>query len=309
MNRGISLSDWGLLLTASVLVGSTFLFINIAVEEISPLVIAALRALLSALICWIVMRASGVRLPRTRQGWTPILLLGLLTSAIPFGTVAWGQQHIESGMGGILFGTMPILAVVLAPLFLAEEIFTRRALIGGVVGLAGIILLMGPSVVANAGDQILGIVITFLGPCSHTLGAIFARRLTGLDPRAMVTGSMIIGSVVLVPLSFAVEAPLTLSPGMGAIAAVLAMGALTGTGFCFYFLVIRRVDAMRSSLVPLFFSVVAVTLGAVVLGERLPLEAFIGLAMILAGAFAVSSRASAKPAAPATPSPSPQPQS
>ena len=72
MNRSISLADWGLLLTASVLVGGTFLFINIAVKGISPLVIAALRALLSALICWGVMRASGVRLPRTRQGWTPI---------------------------------------------------------------------------------------------------------------------------------------------------------------------------------------------------------------------------------------------
>ena len=232
-------------------------------------------------------------------------MLGLLTSAIPFGTVAWGQQHIESGMGGILFGTMPILAVVLAPMFLAEETFTRRALVGGVVGFAGIILLMGPSVLANAGDQILGIVITFLGPCSHTLGAIFARRQTGLDPRAMVSGSMIIGSVILVPLAFAVEAPLTLNPGLGAIAAILATGVLTGSGFCFYFLVIRRVGAIRSSLVPLFFPVVAIVLGAVVLGERLPLEAFIGLALILAGALAVSSRAPAKPAAPVAPSPQP----
>ena len=81
-------------------------------------------------------------------------------------------------MGGILFGTMPILEVVLAPLFLAEETFTRRALVGGVVGFAGIILLMGPPVIAKAGDQILGIIITFLGPMSHTLGAIDARRQT-----------------------------------------------------------------------------------------------------------------------------------
>ena len=62
---------------------------------------------------------------------------------------------------------------------------------------------------------------------------------------------------------------------------------MTGTGFCLYFVVIRRVAAMRISLVPLFF--------AVVLGERLPFEAFIGLALILAGAFDVSSRARAKP--------------
>ena len=67
-------------------------------------------------------------------------------------------------MGGILFGTMPILMVLLAPIFLAEETFTRRRLAGGVVGLAGIILLIGPSVLANASTQILGIAITFLGP-------------------------------------------------------------------------------------------------------------------------------------------------
>ena len=309
MNRSLSLADWGLLLSASVLVGSTFLFANIAVKEISPLVVAALRAMISAVICWVVMRAYGARLPSTRQGWIALFWLGLLTGAIPFGTMAWGQQHIDSGMGGILFGTMPILAVVLTPLLLAEEVFTRRALVGGVVGFAGIILLMGPSVLANASDQILGMVITFLGPCSHTLGAIYTRRQTGLDPRAMVTGSMIFGSVVLVPLAFAVEAPLSLNPGMGAIGALLAFGILTGTGFSVYFVVIRRVGAMRSSLVPLFFPVVAVALGAVVLGERLPVEAFAGLALILAGAFAVSTRRQAEAPAPAAPTPSPQPQS
>ena len=306
MNRSITLVDWGLLLAASALVGSTFLFINVAVKEVSPLVIAALRALISSLICWAVMRAYGVRLPRTRRGWTALFWLGLLTSAIPFATVAWGQQHIESGMGGILFGTMPILAVLLAPLLLAEETFTRRALIGGVVGFAGVILLMGPSVVSNAGDQVLGIAITFLGPVSHTLGAIYARRQAGLNPRAMVTGSMIFGSVVLAPLAFAVEAPLTLEPGTWAIAAIIATGVFTGAGFCLYFVVISRVGAMRSSLVPLFFPVVAVVLGAAVLGERLPVMAFVGLALILAGAIAVSMRAPAEPQVDDVPSPQPQ---
>ena len=68
MNRSLSVADWGLLLSASVLVGSTFLFANIAVQEISPIVVAALRAMISAVICWNVMRAYGARLPRTRQG-------------------------------------------------------------------------------------------------------------------------------------------------------------------------------------------------------------------------------------------------
>ena len=165
-----------------------------------------------------------------------------------------------------------------------------------VVGLAGIILLIGPSVLANANAQILGIAITFLAPLRHTLGAIYARRQTNLTPPAMATGQMIFGGLILVPLAFAAEVPLSLNPSLVAIGAMLVTGVFcTAIAMSLYFVVVRRIAATRSSLVPLFFPVVAVALGAVGLGERLPLEAFIGLALILVGALAVGSRAPAKP--------------
>ena len=296
MNRAMALADWSLLFAAALLLGSTFLFLNITIKEISPFTTAAFRTLIAAPICWGLMRAFGAHLPLTRQGWVALFWLGLLTAAIPFGTISWGQQHIESGMAGILFGTIPILMVVLAPIFLAEETFTRRRLAGGVVGLAGVILLIGPSVLANASAQTLGIAITFLGPLSHTLGAIYARRQTNLTPPTMATGQMIFGGLILVPLAFATEAPLNLNPSMGAIGAIFVTGVFcTAIAMSLYFVVIRRIGATRSSLVPMFMPVVAVVLGAVVLGERLPLSAFSGLALILAGALAVSSRAPAKP--------------
>jgi len=302
MNRARTLADWSLLFAAALLLGSTFLFLNITIKEISPFTTAAFRTLIAAPICWGLMRAFGAHLPLTRQGWVALFWLGLLTAAIPFGTISWGQQHIESGMAGILFGTIPILMVVLAPIFLAEETFTRRRLAGGVVGLAGVILLIGPSVLANASAQTLGIAITFLGPLSHTLGAIYARRQTNLTPPTMATGQMIFGGLILVPLAFATEAPLNLNPSMGAIGAILVTGAFcTAIAMSLYFVVIRRIGATRSSLVPMFMPVVAVVLGAVVLGERLPLSAFSGLALILAGALAVSSRAPAKPLVSVTP--------
>jgi len=296
MTRAMTLVDWSLLLAAALLLGSTFLFLNITIKEISPFTTAAFRTLIAAPICWGLMRAFGAHLPLTRQGWIALFWLGLLTAAIPFGTISWGQQHIESGMGGILFGTMPILMVLLAPIFLAEETFTRRRLAGGVVGLAGIILLIGPSVLANASSQVLGIAVTFLAPLSHTLGAIYARRQTNLTPPTMATGQMIFGALILVPLAFATEAPLNLDPSIGVIGAILVTGVFcTAIAMSLYFVVVRRIGATRSSLVPMFFPVVAVVLGAVVLGERLPLSAFSGLALILAGALAVSSRAPAKP--------------
>lgn len=299
MNRAMTVADWALLLTAALLLGSTFLFLNIAIQEISPLSSAALRTLIAAPICWGLMRAFGVQFTRTREGWISLAVLGLLTGAIPFGAISWGQQHIESGMGGILFGTMPILAVVLAPLFLEEESFNRRRLAGGVIGLAGIILLIGPSVLANAGDQVLGIIVTFMAPFSHTLGAIYARKQANLTPPAMATGQMLFGAVILVPLAFAVEAPLDLNPSQTAIGAMLITGVFcTAIAMSLYFVIVRRIGATRSTLVPLFFPVVAVVLGAIVLGERLPVEAFVGLALILAGAVAVSGSTPDKAPAP-----------
>ncbi len=300
MNRPMNAADWGLLLTTAVLLGSTFLFLNIAVAEVPPLTVAALRTLIAAPICWAMMRAFGARLPRTRQEWIALFWLGLLTGAIPFGALSWGQQHIESGMAGILFGTMPVLAVVLAPLFLAEEIFTRRRLVGAAVGLAGVVLVMGPSVLANAGDRALPLFIPSPAPLSHPLGAIYARRQPGLAPPTMATGQMIFGAMILTPPALALEAPLGLAPGMGAVGAILVTGvACTAIPMSLYFVVVRRIGATRSSLVPLFFPPVAVFLGAAVLGERLPVEAFAGLALIMAGALAVGG-ATAKPPGPAS---------
>lgn len=161
--------------------------------------------------------------------------------------------------------------------------------------MAGIILLIGPSVLANAGDQVLGIVITFCAPLSHTLGAIYARKQGNIPPPTMTVGQMVFGGAILIPLALGVESPLSLNPSAEAIGAILIAGVFsTAIAMSLYFVIVRRIGAASSSLVPLFFPVVTVILGAVVLGEQLPFEAFIGLALILLGAIAVSARAPGK---------------
>jgi drug/metabolite transporter (DMT)-like permease len=110
----------------------------------------------------------------------------------------------------------------------------------------------------------------------------------------MATGQMIFGAAILMPLAFAVEEPLAMDPSVGA---MLAAGIFcTAIAMSIYFVVVRRIGAARSSLVTLFFPMVAVVLETVVLGKRLPIEAFVGLALILVGAIAVSGRAPASAA-------------
>jgi drug/metabolite transporter (DMT)-like permease len=261
---------------------------------------AAARTLVAIPICWALMHAAGNSLPRTGREWIALFWLGLLTAAVPFASGAWGQRYIDSGLAGILFGTIPIMAVVLAPIFLEEESFSRLRLIGALTGVAGLVLVVGPSILANAGDQLLGVCITLLAPLSHTLGAIHARRQTGLTPQAMATGQMIFGAAILTPVAFLVEAPHRLHPGAAAVGALLVSGIFcTALAMSLYFAVVRRVGASRSSIVPLLMPMVAVALGALLFDERLTAEAWLGMALILTGARAVSAaRGSGSPPAP-----------
>ncbi len=292
MDRQMNAADWGLIAVTAALLGSSFLFLNIAVAEISPMTVAAARAVIAIPVCWLVMRRLGARLPNTFRGWIPLFWLGLLTAAIPFAAIAWGQQHIDSGLAGILFGALPVLAVMLGPLFLAEERFTGRRLMGALTGLAGVVLVIGPAVLVNAADHAIGVLVTFAAVVSYTLGTIYARRQVQIAPPTMAAGQMIVGSALLVPLAFATESPLAHSPSLGAIGAVAVVGVFsTAVAMSVFFVLIRRVGASRTSLVPLFMPVVAVTLGADALGENLPTEAFAGLGLILAGALAVGGSA------------------
>jgi drug/metabolite transporter (DMT)-like permease len=289
MIKPMTILDWAILGLAALLLGSTFVFMNIAVSEVHPFTVAAARAMVAAPICWALMIFFGAKMPRSKEEWVAFFWLGVLTAAIPFGTVAWGQQHIESGLAGILFGTSPIMSVILAPLFLKEESLTSRRLIGSIIGFIGIVVLIGPSVLANATDQILGGIITLLAPISHTLGAIYARHHPKLAPPAMATGQMIFGSIILLPLAFYFENSPAIEVSGVAIGAMVWVGIATAFAMSLYFLAVKRVGAARVSLVPLFFPVVAIILGFIILKERLSVEAFLGLALILTGAIAVSS--------------------
>ena len=286
--QAMEAKHWAVLLATAAMFGSTFLFINVAVAEVPPATVAAGRALLAAPIAWAFLRIAGFRLPPLGAAWGPLLILGILTGVIPYITIAWGQLYVESGLAGIIFGSIPVFSVILAPIFLREERFTGSQIVGAGIGFAGVVLVIGPKALAGVGDQFFGVLITLLAALSYTLGSIYSRTRSDLSPVVMTAGQLVVASIVLVPLSLAVDAPWNLTPSAGALGAV-AWTAVIGTALpvlCLFWL-IRNAGAIGASLMTLFMPVVAVALGAAVLGEALPWQAFAGLALILFGAISV----------------------
>ena len=288
MKNNLNFVDWFLLIFASILLGSNFVFISIIVEEVPPLTTAGLRTLIALPFCYILMKYFRSALPKKKKDWLILMALGLLTAAIPFGSMAWGQQYIASGLSGIIYGTMPVISVLLIPFFLKEEKFSKKKLIGATIGLIGIIFLLLPSIINKSNYLTIGICITFLAPISHTIGAIYTRINSKMHPSTLATGQMIFASIYLIILSNIFEDQIEKIPSMNVILSIFWIGLSTALAFNLYFIVIKRIGAVRSSIIPLFFPVVAVILGSILLKERLLISSYLGLILILYGAISVS---------------------
>lgn len=131
------------LLGLGVIFGSAFLFMKVLVAEIGPLTLVTGRLILGAAA---VLTVLAIR--REPLGWTPALaakvtLLATLSLVIPFGLIAWAEQHIASGMAAALISTMPLFTALFATGVFADERLTAGRLAGLVAGFAGVVVLTG----------------------------------------------------------------------------------------------------------------------------------------------------------------------
>ncbi len=293
MKQTMGPHHWAVLLLTATMFGSSFFFIKIAIDTIPAITLATGRAALAVPIALGILKISGARLPPWGADWIPLVILGALTAAIPYAAVAWGQVHIESGLAGILFGTIPVFSVILAPALARDETFTPGRLLGAAVGLAGVVMVMGPGALAGFGDQLLGTIVTLGAALSYALGGIYARRHKHLSPIVMTTGQLLTATFLLLPLSLVMDTPWTLAPSAAALGSLAAVAVVsTALPAFLLFWLIQRVGATNGSLLAFFMPVVAVTLGATILGETLPWQAFAGLGLIMLGAAAVNGRIS-----------------
>jgi len=289
MTRGMNSKLWAVLLLTAGLLGSSFFFIKLTVESIPPVTLAAGRAAIAAMIVYGIMRLSGQRFPKWGREWFPLAVLGLLTAAIPYAAIAWGQTSIDSSLGGILFATIPVFSVLIAPLFLDEERIARDRILGAALGFFGVVLIVGPQALNGFGAQTFGALVTLVAAFSYAMGNIYARKQARLSPAIMAAGQLVSAAVVLVPLSLAVDSPWILRPTGTAILSLIIVALFsTAIAMMLLFWLIRNAGATNASLLAYFMPVAAVGLGTLALDETLSWGAIGGFCFILLGAAIVT---------------------
>ncbi|ROU04185.1 DMT family transporter [Histidinibacterium lentulum] len=276
---------WTELALLALIWGASFLSIRLALFEIGPAWVVAHRTVWAALSLWLVACALRLPLPRAPRVWGAFLVMGCLNNVIPFLLMAWGQQHIETGLTSILNAGTALWGVLLAALVFADERLTARRAAGVTLGLAGVALAVGPGALRGLDLTSLAQLAVIAGTVSYAVAAIWARkRLSGLPPILAAAGMLSGAALVSLPLAVALEGPpdLTLAPRTLGSIAYFALVATAGA-YLLYYRVLAMAGSGNLMLVTLMIPPTAILLGTLVLGETLEPTAYGGFALLALG--------------------------
>ena len=292
---------WAEVLFLSLLWGGSFLSIRVALDELAPLTVVAHRVVWAAILLWACVIWRGIAVPRNPRIWFGFLGMGLLNNVIPFSLMAWGQQHIETGLTAILNAGTALFGVLAAALFLADERLTARRAIGTGLGFAGVATAVGLDQLRALDLRALGQLAVIGGTLSYALAGVWARkRLSGLPPQIAAAGMLTAASLIMLPAAWIVEGPPTL-PRQPATYAAIGYYAIVATALAYllYYRVLAMAGAGNLMLVTLLVAPVAILLGAVALDEALPPHAYLGFALLGSGLLILNRSGPAQIAPPA----------
>ncbi|MGH7002490.1 MAG: DMT family transporter, partial [Alphaproteobacteria bacterium] len=254
---------------------------------LEPLTIVCGRAGLAALALFAAIRIAGIRMPATWETWRVFVVMSLFNNLIPFALILWGQKHIASGLAAILNATTPLFAAVLSHM-LAGERLTAHRLAGVVIGMAGVVLMVGPDVAAEGlGGSVLAQLAVLGAALSYGFAALYGRRLVALSvaPQCAAAGQLTVTAIVALPLALVVDRPWTLAmPGAEIWVSLVTLAlCCTAFGYVIYFRILSGAGGVNASLVTLLVPVSALLLGTLFLDEAFTLRQAAGMAVILGG--------------------------
>jgi drug/metabolite transporter (DMT)-like permease len=271
-----------MLFALAALWGASFLFIKVAVRELTPATLIVGRLGLAALtLALLTPAAVGTRgaVSQLRKNWAWLTVVALVNTAVPFWLLSWGETRIDSGLASIIQASVPIFNAVIAFIAFREVRVTGTRLVGVAVGFVGVALLVG----AQPQGKVLGaLAVVGMAFCYGVGGLLTGRYLHQVRPIVVALASTSIATLVWLPVGVA-QAP-THTPGWKTIGSVVALG-IPGTALAYllFFALISGAGAAYTSLVTYLIPPIALAYGAIFLGERFGAAAFGGLALILAG--------------------------
>jgi drug/metabolite transporter (DMT)-like permease len=291
MNERATRIDWLVFLALGFMWGSSYLFIKLAVDDFGTFTLVALRLVVGAILLWTVVRVAKQPLPRERRVYGHLLVMAIVNITIPFLLITWAEQSVESSLAAILTSPVPLFAIVLSAIFLADEPMRVNGVVGLVVGFIGVVIITSRGL-TGAGSSVVGELALLGAAFSYACGAVYSRRnVRGLAPMIPAVFQVTFAAIITGVVALLFEHPWTATPDTEAIFSILWLGILgSGLAYLAVFRLFAHWGATRTTLVAYLIPVVGIVLGYLVLAEPVDARLIVGTALVIAGVGLVNSR-------------------
>jgi drug/metabolite transporter (DMT)-like permease len=268
--------------------GTTWIFIKLGLADLPPISFAALRFTVACLILLPVIFFQKIEFPKGKKIWLIIFITGILQFFFNYGLLFWGEQFITSGLAAVLQATIPVFGLVLARIYVGEQI-TGLKIVSILLGLLGVAVIFWEQLFLKGNLAFLGSLAIVVG----AFGAAYASVLTkakglSINPASMVFGQMLIGSFPLWLIGFTTEGdPFNFHWTWQAVICVLYL-AIIGSivAFWLYYWLLSKIDVTRAMMISFVTPLVAVFVGSF-FGEKLDIQTLLGGLLILLSVFLI----------------------
>ena len=282
---------WMVIGVLGVIWGAAFLAAKLALESYEPMSIAMMRIGVAAAILLVFCYATGRQLPRLSDEhgpriWFHMTIFGIITNAVPFTLLNWGQNYVSSGFAGVTMALVPLFTLPMAHFMVVGERMTVIKTIGFVIGFIGIVVLIEPaSFMSSTGSdwEPIARIACVLASLCYASGTINTRLCPPTSTLAYSAGGLMIGFILMLPLALWLNGWPEIGT-MAAMSGVLYLGIFP-TAFATILLVwvIRTAGPTFLTTVNYQVPIWAVIFGVVFLNETIPPSFIIALAIILFG--------------------------
>jgi drug/metabolite transporter (DMT)-like permease len=274
--------------------GTTYLGIRVALEAVPPALMGGIRWTIAGALLLAVSRLRRERLPRVAL-WPSLALQGLLMIGVGNGFVNWAEQHVPSGLAAVTLATSPFWMSGVEALRRDGERLTRGGLAGLVLGFTGVLVLVWPDLhlTTGAGLQFtLGIIALQLACLGWAIGSSYSKRHPhdGSVLAATAVQMLFGGLMMLAAGTLLGEWPRVHLEGRGLWALVYLVAVGSIGGFVSYIYALQHLPVATVSLYAYANPLIAVVLGAMLLGEPFGARTVVSMAIIFCGMALVRAR-------------------
>jgi drug/metabolite transporter (DMT)-like permease len=287
----MSRKGWALFALVGVVWGVPYLFMKVAVEELSTPVIVFSRLLIGAAVLVPLAFYEKTLRPALKY-WKYIALYAVAEMVIPWTLITSAQKDLSSGVVALLVATVPIWATLFAHHTGDSTAAHRTRILGIALGLIGIVFLVGIETLNDFGNM-RALIQVLVASAAYAYAVNMITRKAPETSGVAINGiAMALSTIIFAP--FAITHLPSQTPSSEAILATIGLGIIcTAFAFWIFFIVLNEIGAARASLVVYPNTAVAVVLGIFLLDEQLTLAIAIGLPMVLLGSYFASRKPSA----------------